>query len=245
MMEKNMQEKIDKYLLGKLSEKELADFEKELSEHPELAEDVRLQQESLEMIDLMGDEKIRAQIKKVHSKMTVPPKPKRNRLFLIVSSIAAVLALTLIWSLFIKTNPIFSPEKIYTTHFEPFPMNFAKRGANEKELVNASTLYSQKKYNKAIPIFENLSDKNIDTQIDLALGISYLELEEYNKAISTFEKLIITKDPLYEHHSYWYAALGYLKMNDVAKCKEYLSLAAKKNPSQYKSKVAQLLLDLP
>lgn len=244
-MKKNIQDSIDKYLLGKLSGAELSDFEKQVNEDSELAEEVRLQQGAFKMIDLAGDERMRATIKKVHTKMHMPSKRKNNRRFLLLASAAAVLAVFLIWNFFIKTDQILSPEKAYAAYFEPLPMSFAERGGGDKELVNASMFYSKGEYEEAISIFEKLNDDNTDTSIDMALGISLLEEGEYKKAISIFEELILTKDPFYEHHAYWYAALGYLKLENFPKCKDYLSLAAQKNPSIYKMKVEKLLSQLP
>ena len=98
-------------------------------------------------------------------------------------------------------------------------------------------LFKQEKYTEAIPFFL-LYLKEDSTELRSKalklLGFSYVETQQYEKAIRTFEDLLYDTaiQERIREKAYWYMALTYLKQGDKEKTRQQLKIVLS-NPHHY------------
>jgi len=131
----------------------------------------------------------------------------------LLSVAALTLALVGIFSIF-DSNPN------YQELFEQYEQKSSvtstiERGKSQSDIeVQIETAYRKKEYRKAVILTHSLSlDTITNASIFLYLGDSYTKLNEYSKAIHTFDQLI-GSNLLDAQKGYWFKALTYLKMED-------------------------------
>ena len=74
-------------------------------------------------------------------------------------------------------------------------------------------------------------------------GISAMEINKYDDAISSFKYIIKDNTTLYVEPSEWYLALCYLKISDISKAKEIFTKLFEID-SFYKEKAGEILKGL-
>lgn len=112
------------------------------------------------------------------------------------------------------------------------------QGDVQDNLAKGEQLFFDKKYKEAIYVFSNsLNTSDFTPYILSYLGVSYLEIGEYQKSLQTFNTLL-KSDSLDSSKGYWYTALVYLKMGKKQKAKDtlHLILQNKKNFNFLKAK---------
>ena len=72
-------------------------------------------------------------------------------------------------------------------------------------------------------------------------AISYMETQQWDKAIPYFQRLIDQKDVIFENHARWYLALLYFNTGKEDEAKALLRQIAS-TPGAYKQKEAQAIL---
>ena len=118
------------------------------------------------------------------------------------------------------------------------------QGDVQDNLAKGEQLFFDKKYKEAASVFSNSLNISSNTHnlgftpyVLSYLGISYLEIGEYQKSLQTFNRLL-ESDSLDSSKGYWYTALVYLKMGKEQKAKDtlHLILQNKKNFNFLKAK---------
>lgn len=112
-------------------------------------------------------------------------------------------------------NPVFGD------YNNPEQANFAERGTVNEALKQAEEAYNAKRYNKAIPFFETVLQKQKTAEIQFFYGVSLLEESHYLKAEAVFNELK-TGTSVYKEKAIWYLALSKLKQKDYDGCKQIL-----------------------
>ncbi|MEM7185084.1 MAG: hypothetical protein AAF466_00390 [Bacteroidota bacterium] len=233
-MEENeaQMEVLRRYLNGELSREEQAAFELEMAQSPSLQETVALHQQ----IDRFEDEEdwpdfegdtsaIKAHIplfeddstrefseklKNFRANSSANNQPRVPR-WAWVSGIAACLALLLFLALPGST----SMDSLYVEHssWEELPSLNVKGDPADEAVIEQ--LFIQKKYTEVLSTIDQIQ---IDADTPVAAlwlyeGVAQLELEQYENALKTFQKL--SNSDLIDHHKgYWYTAMVYLKKGD-------------------------------
>ncbi len=116
-------------------------------------------------------------------------------------------------------------DQIYLTYFRPYKTTLAVRSmdeANESQhwikdslFVKASILYSNKEYDRALPIFKQLSSKYATGMLYLYLGNCQLNTGHYQEAIQAFNMVRQKDDSILVRVAEWYMGLTYLKSQDL------------------------------
>lgn len=210
------QDKIDRYLLEKMSTDERASFQKEIKTNEELRQEVDHQKEAINLIREHGRQETKAWIKNIvrntdTNDETLPIPPRR--IFLKIAGVAASIALLIGVVFLIKAiidPPTSDPIALFKQHYQPF---------SETQLnSSADKAYHEANYKEALSIFEQNSTLDIKQQ--LMLGICYLETRDYSNAIQQFQK---NYDNIsYGNEAKWYAALTYLKQKKHLESKNLL-----------------------
>lgn len=247
--------KIEDYLDGKLSNKELKEFEKTLQDDAQLAKKVKVTKEVNQTIAQETQLKaFKAQLNQLNENYfsaenaiqepTTIVKPLRSnnlRRSLIAASVL-VLAVSAFfaWSVL---NSSMSSAELFATHYEPYGIGQRGNNANGSELEQQATLaYNNNDFEKAIPLFEEItqSDDNNEKNI-LRLGSAYLSTNQPQKAIDTFQKIISNPQSALMQTAQWYQALAYIQLEQTEEAKNILNKLANAGNRTYPSKAKKLL----
>lgn len=218
MTDKLPYDKIEDYLNGNLEEKEITAFEQlintseEAKAELELYKSIRIAQmdDGLSLLE----EKLLETEKKYFIKQNSARK-KRIPVFWIKRLVAASIILFIIFYFTNKSihSQQVDPTKLYT--------EFAQHDFSFQEMNDKNNLYiiqkslEKRKYKEALSIINNYLNNNPETaDFILTKGIAMLELDQFNNAHETFNKLHRVY-PLYQSESNWYIALTFLKQNKI------------------------------
>lgn len=219
-MDVNDIDRIDRFLRGEMNEAESQAFEQSLSENPELQQKMKIQQELVSYIDLMGDQEVLANIRKAEGtyrsrKEGTIKKLPWLRPFLIAASLALLL-LAAWWLL----RPSGDPDTLYANYYQAYELSFSSRdGDNTENLLAASTAYNAADYAQALTAFQSLPTEMQTSKVKLAMGISYMELSSFEEAKSLFDQIISVEDPLFLDQALWYKGLSLLKQGELEQAK--------------------------
>lgn len=230
-------ERFDKYINDKMDEAELAEFEKELEENKELADDLAVFLDIREGVEAIGDKELESKIKAIDKKLDrdnffseptskiIKMKSTKSiwrRPLAIAASLAVLL--TAGYFLFSPTN---NNQQNLAATFEKFKQpettatseildkleasGFADDNKSKQDsLAAALTLYEQGAYKKAISyVNQYLKTYPEDKVAKLYLGLSLLQDEEYGKAAKHLMPLAELDDFEQQEVAKWYLALCY------------------------------------
>ena len=235
-------DKIDDFLLGRMSETELKEFKKLQSMNKEFASRVRQRQENLQYVDLLGDLALKERVKRLH-KNAVKNLPAEKRFNIIpFLKYAAVIIFIITAGLWFMQGPI-SGQDVFNNNYQAYELNFGDRGNNLEDItISAGQLYADGDYKKAIDLFNTIPDNQTNAKARLAKGISYLEIADFKNADIAFQKLIDDKDPIYEDHAKWYLAMSYFKSGNDAGAKILIQEIVNK-PGRFNHQKAKDILE--
>lgn len=227
----------DQYLQGELSGEALLDFEKQLSENPELASELETFKEVQMQLetkfgfaaDRKAFETNLKNISKAHFKegkfKVISLKPL---IYLVAASVVFLLGLFL----FNPSKPNFEDYNQYENAY------LTERSDGIESLKQAETAFNAKDYKTAIPLFEAVLKENKTAEIQYFYGVSLLENNQIDKAEIVFNK-IKSGNSVYKNKAIFGLALAKLKQEDYKACEEILLTI----PSDYENydKVQELL----
>lgn len=241
-----VERKLDTELRRNLSNKEL-EAAKERLINIASPQEVDAHIEVIQGIDAYGATQLRAQLKDIHRKqfgedlIASPSKPKR-KLLLIALAIMAFISIILATNFLGKKTP----DKIYAEYYEPYTYQSGQRNVDENSLFKLGILYQEKNYTAFISEYEKHFKSDADQQSDLILasGIAYLEIDQPYKAIFQFKKIIENEDFNYMESAQWYEALALFKAQEYQSCKEKLERLAGEDGSQYYARSRSMLKEI-
>ncbi len=226
-MKTNM-EIMDKYLNGEMNDQELKHFEHLLASDEKVREELDLHQsidhaimeeDIMNLRDTMNtiyteDEKVKR----------APAGISRRKLYYAAATFALLMATGGI----VKkvTQPDYNNYETFEKYYEPYEVTVTYRSGNtetDRLLLTALQRYEDENYEQALVLFEQLLEKrNDDMAVNLYSGISYMEVEKYQKATHSFQTIITDNNNLFIEQAEWYLAMCYLKTEDNTKAKELL-----------------------
>ncbi|WP_055447817.1 tetratricopeptide repeat protein [Lacinutrix mariniflava] len=131
--------------------------------------------------------------------------------------LAIAASIVLLIGYFTFFNNDLTNQEIYAQHnsWEELPSLVSRSETNSSLLSNGESAFINKDYKLAEEHFNAYvsNKKEVNINALLYLGVSQLELENYNSALKSFQK-IIDSNTLDQSKGYWYKALVYLKMDD-------------------------------
>ena len=231
---------VDEYIMGRLEASERLALEANIRENPALANEVELEKEVLKAATLVGQEQLRERL----SGLFLKAKKKEQPIALYLGVAASIGALILFAYLMLGSSP--NTDEIFANYYQPYPTTFTSRGeSSDIELLTVSQLYEEGKYNAAIPLFETLlANREDDGQLQLALGICYLETERLEQAQELFQNIRAEGLLLYKDLAVWYLSLSLMKMDELETAKMWLQVLADDPEADKNVEAQQLLLEL-
>ena len=247
-MEKNL-EIIEKYIDGELEENEILNFETLLSTDPNIKRDYKLNLEINNSIiedDVMALRETMDYIYNDEFKVKRIPSIYANRRFYYAAASAALLVATggLVQRLI---SPDLGNSEVFEKYYTPYEITVTHRSGNtevDRLLLNAFEKYEDKDYEQALVLFEEvLESRNNDLAVNLYSGISYIEEEKYQKAKTSFNRIISDNDNLFIEQARWYLGMCYLKTENKVKAEDIFKEIINEE-SYYKDIAIKVLKDL-
>jgi hypothetical protein len=251
-------EMIIRYLDGEVIGEEKQSFEKELAINGPLNQKLCLVKEVDEVI---ADEELFNYIEKLNkaqvlcsalesedsmlAKLEKTGSSKKrfisNWQFLAAASITLMLVLSTFSYFYFSGSP---SDKLFSQYYQHYDAGLVTRSvsANDvNELVTAIQLYDKSMYKDAIVQFEKIIKADAtNTAARFFIGVSYIEVKNYNKAIENLAFVVTKNDTAFAEHAQWYLALCYVKTNQNSKAKQILNVIAS-GKNYYKSMAQQVL----
>lgn len=247
-------ERIDKFLLGEMEEKELEEFRQELASDPELASEVKLQEvvfqavtdkESAGFQELLNEiRQERSEIAKTRQAKTIRF-PVRRAL-----AIAATVLLVAIAGIFLYKSQVqpARSESLFAAYFEapavkdilnPALISRSRDGGEppapgDEQLLEVAKLYENKEYPSALDELEAIDPGSLDNPSDYhyLAGILYLIDGQPEQALANFDRATSG----FPDGRAWYQALALLKLGRMEEAGRKLEqLAGYGNPWREKA----------
>jgi len=237
-------EMIYKYFHGELDEGELWEFKKSIESNPIMVAEV---EQFKKIHDLSNDATKLDVLNSLHL-IHQTHQESANRWHIASYYKIAVAATVLVligfggfW-LFNKSHQN-ANDKLFAAYFAPENSMFTLRSGTtnlEQPVMQGIQYYELKNYNAAVDMFikapENLIAK-------LYGALSYMELNEFEKAKQNFKQIIEHNDNLFIDQSEWNLGLCYIKTNDLKEARLIFEKIAKEN-SVYKTRAQKLLREM-
>ena len=199
---------IERYLEGTLSPEELKAFQEELHVDEALAEAVEKQRLTHKATDLYAQLVTKEKVKGIHNKVKRRTAGKRIRVFSLAASVAILLVAGLGYQ-FTKTR--YANENLVQMTFHPYPDRITTMGVGTEEILGQGMeAYKQGQWAEARALLATVPDSsnNFDAA-QLYLGISAMQIREYDQAIPPLSRLV-EKENAFSEAAQWYLALAYL-----------------------------------
>lgn len=198
----------DNYLNGKLTKKEVLDFENRMSYDNDFSETFSDYESAKSAVKFLSREKLRSSLSILFTEKTKTADKKEKP-----SAITELLT------------------EIFNEFFIPFENILTARADSQKDedLMKAMSHYSKGDYKNASLLFKQLLKKRpTDLVINFYYGISELAQENLEDSKKIFKKIILNDKDLLKELARWYLGLAYLKSgNTKSAMKHFESLSAK------------------
>ncbi|MEO1258788.1 MAG: hypothetical protein AAFZ15_08315 [Bacteroidota bacterium] len=231
---------MDDYIMGQLTEKDSIDFENELQSNEQFAADFELHKNMVAGIKALGNRELKNELKIIHQQVTKPTTRVRPIWYRYVA-VASILVLIAagIW----VVNQNNSNRDLFLEYYAPYKISLTVRGEPNAALMkSAEDAYLNGDFKTAAFEIENILKENYNSQLVLAAGIAYLEMDLYEQAIQKFNLLIDNNDEFLKDQAVWYLAMTMLRCNKRKEAGQYLEiLAADKNADKHRD--ASVLLE--
>ncbi len=206
---------IEKYLDGELQGENLKNFESQLQNDKEFAQDFHLQKEirnalsDWEIIDLREKlDKIQKDFKK-NKQRAIIKKP------VLLFTACAVISILIVTSILIF-DKTYSNDELYEKYYTHYDAGIQTRGVEKTNIDNytqALIAYDNKQYVEAIDLLNRISDTSQTHTIakEYFTGLSYMELKKYDEAIKHFNTISNDYQNALHENVTWYLGLCYIK----------------------------------
>jgi tetratricopeptide (TPR) repeat protein len=222
----NNTERIDRFLRGELPEEEKKALETELSQNADLASELALQKDMEAFLRKQTQRAaLRDQLQAVGGEFFQPAEkaepgrivslPRRQTLRWVIG-IAATVTLLLVARFLLQPN-------LYDQFAQHPPLAMIEKSNEAQDnLAAMEAAFNQQDYARALPLLEAYQrQKPEDLQVELYLGICWLETQQYAKANTVFQKISQTESS-FKDYGQWYLALSYLKQGNKTACRKIL-----------------------
>lgn len=238
------QEKIEKYIQGKLTTDQLLAFEKELAADSQLASLLADHRKSEIAIKAAARQQLREASQTAYDNLS---KLQHQRV-LMMRRLAIAASFTLLlaagfWWLNSGAGKN-TPEELFAQYFE-MPAAPSVRNGNEQtntKWQRAVDFYAKQEFQSAIPLFQELLlDGSFDQKesVKLLLAASLISENQPTEALEIIDE--INTDSSFKEDAEWYRALAFMKDNKIEEAKKALENIANKK-HHFKKSEATLML---
>ncbi len=237
-------EKIIQYLDGDMKVEEKQLFELELKSNPIISQQLRL---TLQVDQLLADNELftfmeNIQIAKKQfeneelsalNEEAKDIKSKFKQTFFLgrkFLTAAAVILVVVISSVVYNIISVPTNDRLFKQYYQKYDADILTRSSvinDVNALISAIQQYDKGNYLIAITKFEEiLKIDNNNTTAHFFVGVSYIETNDYEKAIKNLSFVIAQNDTAFSEHAEWYLALCYVKTKQTTKANKLLTKIA-------------------
>lgn len=230
-------EKIEAFINGELSGKELSDFELALQEDDKLQEQVDLHRDVQRILADKETLELKKQLIEISKEVPTEVKMGISRYLYLSVAATIVLCISLV---FVLKNGQKSEVELFQSYYTEFPAESRLRGERqESSFEEAMKLYDEGMYLQAINAFQSEFAKDTSNHLILIyLGNCYMKTQKWDNASETLSKIPSNSRFIYD--AYWFTALSNLREKQFEPAKELLTKLVSTN-SIYKRKASELL----
>lgn len=150
---------------------------------------------------------------------------------------AAVILVVVISSVVYNIISVPTNDRLFKQFYQKYEADILTRSSvvnDVNALISAIQQYDKGNYSIAIVKFEEILKTDINnTSAHFFVGISYIETNDYEKAIKHLSVVITQNDTAFIEHAEWYLALCYVKTKQTNKANTLLTKIAGR-PTFYK-----------
>jgi hypothetical protein len=231
------------YLYNDLEPDDSLEFERMISENPELAESyhfnvkvrdylkAKIQLEEMRSDPLLGEAERQAELAFESDSVTNVSGNLRSgsntgfrKKLRYIPAVAAVIVILLVIRLFV---PVTNPDTLFKAYYEPLSAtDYNQRGEINGVYPNLSEgidLYNQGAYEQSIQILDKVETVQDElSEVELFQGLNYIGLEQYGTAKGILANYI-ENNTRFLPEALWYLSLCYLKTGEYAKSSALLT----------------------
>ncbi len=213
---------LEEFIDGNLHEEEFQRILSQQNLDPEIANEITFRGE---VNDALRDKSfmdfrqlLQNQMDQSVSKNTIIHKDILKNWHLAAASFVLILVAGGLW--YILSNKPYSTERLVSKYYKPAHPILQVRSvelSSDDALKEAFSYYQQNDFANALKYFNTL-----DNQITAKFysGVCYIELEQFDRALKSFEYVTNDKDNLFVEQAEWYIGLIYLMNNQKAQAIE-------------------------
>jgi len=216
MEENQINENIERYLEGKLTESELVEFENRMNHDPEFLEWVENYRIAVKSVEFYGKRKLKKRLHKIHVEEVLEKPMSGKRQWMLIA--AAFFGIMIVTAPFLYNHFYRNPDydTLFKDNFGLYPDVLSKRGQSEQAdimLEEAMSYYKNKDFENALALFGELDKKHAKYSdvIKFYKGISLLGAGKDSEATEVFKKVTSEPGQPFYEQARWYLALTYLK----------------------------------
>lgn len=229
---------IQKYIHGLLTDTELENFEKYMSEHLEFQNEVKNQMLIQAAASKLRDQELMERM--TNLEVQIESNSSINyRVFLRWAAVLVLITLPLYYFL---TSSEQTDEELYLAYFEPYPNVLGPSRADDAQVIDGLVDYEAEAYEKAVQKLSGSLSSGVQNSngVKLYLGISLMETNAYEDAINIFKTIPDTSR--FINQSKWYTSLALLGQN---KAKDAIPLLEElETGSSYSDQASDLLAEI-
>jgi tetratricopeptide (TPR) repeat protein len=210
-------ERIEDFLLGRMSESEKINFEKSIQEDSALAQAVKEQKNLITAIESEG---MRADLESIHDELYGSNSQKRRPylLFSAAASLAVLIGFGF-WFFFLnESDADLIAEYAYIDPGLPVPMS----ATDSYDFYDAMVDYKTEDYNIAIEKWTPLlSDDPGNDTLNYYIGAAFFNLSEYDKANPYLKKVALSENSTFSHKANYMLFLSDWRSGDEAAVRNF------------------------
>lgn len=221
-------ERIEAYLLDKMTPQEASEFEKEFVNNAELRKEVKVQ---ADLILAVETGEMIQKLEQIHQRLH--KKTGLGKWYVVAASVVILLAVG-VWAISkpSKTGRLFAT---YVTVEPGLPVPMS--ATDNYTFYDAMVDYKTEKYELAVKKWKPLLSKDQDNDtLNYFIGVAYFNQEDYAKAIPFFERTIQTEQSVFNGKAEWYLALSFLKTKNF----DGLMELASKSDSEFSDRINEM-----
>ncbi|MGB8192617.1 MAG: hypothetical protein WCF67_11895 [Chitinophagaceae bacterium] len=221
-------ETIEAYLDGSLSAGEKRAFEERLKTDAQLAQTFREYQgieSSMRNAAPAADEAaLKDSLQQLRKKYFTGKRSVTRDLFINWRAIAALVLIIAAAAIWLTRSGDINSEELYLKYAQHSLLDNNSRGAGDDSLATrAARAFNARQYPQAVTLLRDyLVREPGDIEMQLAQGISYMEMDSLAAARQVFNN-IAGGQTAFVHKAQWYLALTYLKEKNYDQCKRILA----------------------
>jgi len=220
-------ERIEAYLLQRMSAEDRAGFEEEMKHDEKLRNEVRLQQRLIAAAETLSHED-GSWIKK----SLAPVKSMGNKKVMLWYAAAAIV-LVLAGAWFYRTRSL-SAESVYARYFVPdsgLPVVMSGND-NNYDFYDGMISYKEEDYHRAIEIWAEVYKKNdANDTLQYYMGLAFLN-DRNPEAVSYLQRVAQNQESVWQDRAIWYLTLACLKFDRISEAKKWVDKITDKQQAE-------------